>query len=128
MPKKKRATIGETSENANDDSPIDFEQAVADVESIVAKLESGELGLTDSLQQYEIGIKRLKKCHALLEQAERRVTLLSGVDEDGQFTAESFEVGESHGDSAGGRTVRKSRPRGGSSPVEGSVDDLPGLF
>lgn len=126
MAKKKRKSVGDQDE-ANSDSPIDFEQALADVESIVGKLESGELGLTESLQQYEIAIKRLKQCHSLLEKAQRRVTLLSGIDEDGHTTEETFDVDEV--DSPGNKSLRKRRPPGeGGAAQRESVDDLPGLF
>ena len=49
----------------------------------MAKLESGELGLTESLEEYETGIKQLKRCHTLLDAAEQRVSLLSGFDAEG---------------------------------------------
>lgn len=61
----------------------DFEKSVEEIEQIVAKLESGELNLTDSLSNYELGIKRLKQCHQILEAAEQTVSLLSGFDADG---------------------------------------------
>ncbi len=129
MAKKKRKAVGDKDERPGVDSSIDFEQALADVESIVGKLESGELGLTDSLQQYERGIKRLKQCHALLRQAERRVTLLSGVDDEGNPITEAFDVDENGGVSSGSRKSAKKRPpRGGGPDTQDSVDDLPGLF
>ena len=81
MAKKKAAS--------SKDAP-NFEEAIATIETIVAKLESGELDLTDSLQQYEVGIKRLRQCHEILEKAEQKVTLLSGFDADGNPVTESM--------------------------------------
>lgn len=69
--------------SAGGDSVLTYEAAVAEVESIVRKLESGDLDLTESLSQYELGIKRLKECHQILEAAEHKVRLLSGFDADG---------------------------------------------
>ena len=42
-----------------------------------------ELGLGESLACYEEGVKLLKLCYNLLEQAERKIELLSGVDAEG---------------------------------------------
>ena len=47
---------------------------------IVGELESGKLGLSDALARYEQGVKHLKACQQLLERAERKIELLSGVD------------------------------------------------
>jgi exodeoxyribonuclease VII small subunit len=66
-----------------DDVASCFEDSLAELESIVAELESGKLGLSDALARYEHGIKHLKACQQLLERAERRIELLSGVDADG---------------------------------------------
>ncbi|MFG0262766.1 MAG: exodeoxyribonuclease VII small subunit [Novipirellula sp. JB048] len=73
---------------------IDFEEAVSEVQTIVDNLESGELGLSESLQQYELGIQRLNQCQGLLAAAERKVTLLSGFDADGNPVTETFAGGE----------------------------------
>ncbi len=62
---------------------LDYESAMKQVESIVRALESGELDLTESLDQYEQGIGRLKDCHEILEAAEQKISLLSGFDADG---------------------------------------------
>ena len=123
MAKKKSAAA----KKAASGSGPDFETALAEVQQIVERLESGELGLTDSLEQYEIGIKRLKQCHALLEQAERRVTLLSGIDEDGNPFGEQFEIEENKG-SARKTSQPKKRRRSTEGGSQASVDDLPGLF
>ena len=60
------------------DSTIkDFEAAIAELESIVKKLEDGDLSLEQSLGLYERGVTLSKFCHARLEDAERRIELLS---------------------------------------------------
>jgi exodeoxyribonuclease VII small subunit len=68
-----------------------FEESLQELERIVDELEAGELGLGDALDAYELGIKHLKVCHKLLEGAERRIELLSGVDANGNAISEPFE-------------------------------------
>ena len=56
----------------------DFEAAIGELESIVKKLEEGgDLPLEESLKLYERGVTLSKFCHARLEDAERRIELLS---------------------------------------------------
>ena len=60
------------------DSTIkDFEAAIAELETIVKKLEEGDLPLETSLQLYERGVQLSRFCHAQLEQAEKRVEILN---------------------------------------------------
>ena len=60
------------------DSTIkDFEAAIAELETIVKKLEEGDLPLETSLQLYERGVQLLRFCHAQLEQAEKRIEILN---------------------------------------------------
>jgi exodeoxyribonuclease VII small subunit len=55
----------------------DFEAAIAELDSIVKKLEEGDLPLEQSLALYERGVQLSRFCHAQLEQAERRIEILS---------------------------------------------------
>ena len=55
----------------------DFEAAIAELEAIVKKLEEGDLSLEQSLSLYERGVTLSKFCHARLEDAERRIEILS---------------------------------------------------
>ena len=55
----------------------DFEAAIAELESIVKKLEEGDLPLEQSLALYERGVQLSRFCHARLEDAERRIELLN---------------------------------------------------
>jgi exodeoxyribonuclease VII small subunit len=63
--------------------PIDFEKALQRLEEIVHDLEEGKIGLNDSLAHYEEGVKLLRQSYELLQRAERRIELLSGVDAEG---------------------------------------------
>lgn len=55
----------------------DFEAAIAELETIVKKLEEGDLALETSLQLYERGVQLSRFCHAQLEQAEKRIEILN---------------------------------------------------
>jgi exodeoxyribonuclease VII small subunit len=59
-----------------DDKQPTFEQALAQLEQIVQKLERGELALEESLKLYEDGIRLSRLCHGKLEQAEGRIEVL----------------------------------------------------
>lgn len=50
-----------------------FEEAMKELESIVAKLEKGDISLEDSIAAYEKGELLKKRCEALLKQAEARI-------------------------------------------------------
>jgi exodeoxyribonuclease VII small subunit len=60
-----------------DTSIKDFEAAIAELESIVKKLEEGDLALEQSLALYERGVQLSRFCHQRLEDAERRIEILS---------------------------------------------------
>jgi exodeoxyribonuclease VII small subunit len=55
----------------------DFEAAIAELESIVKKLEEGDLALETSLELYERGVQLSRFCHARLEDAEKRIEVLN---------------------------------------------------
>ncbi|MCI0331977.1 MAG: exodeoxyribonuclease VII small subunit [Planctomycetes bacterium] len=74
-----------------DECVASFEESLEELEKIVAELEGGKLGLSDALARYEQGVKHLKSCQQLLERAERKIELLSGVDADGNPIAQPFE-------------------------------------
>ena len=55
------------------------------------ELEEGRCGLAESLARYEEGVKLLKQCHAQLQQAERRIEVLTGVDAAGNPVTQPFD-------------------------------------
>jgi exodeoxyribonuclease VII small subunit len=55
----------------------DFEAAIAELETIVKKLEEGDLQLEKSLELYERGVQLSRFCHARLEDAEKRIEILN---------------------------------------------------
>ncbi len=58
---------------ADIDPGMAFEQALAEVESIVDRLEAGEIGLEDALAQYERGVGLINLCRARLDNAQQKV-------------------------------------------------------
>ncbi|MHC4878311.1 MAG: exodeoxyribonuclease VII small subunit [Planctomycetota bacterium] len=69
-----------------------FEEAVAELQQIVGALEDGSLPLEESMSQFERGVRLLKNCYQVLEQAEQRIEILTGVDEDGTVQTEPFDA------------------------------------
>ena len=55
----------------------DFEAAIAELETIVKKLEEGDLALEQSLALFERGVQLSRFCHTRLEEAERRIEILN---------------------------------------------------
>jgi len=50
-----------------------FEEALGQIESIIEQIESGEIGLEQSLAEYERGVLLINHCRAKLGQAQQRV-------------------------------------------------------
>lgn len=63
-------------------APADFEQALAELESLVERMEQGELSLEASLQEFERGIALARQCQQALQQAEQKVRMLTGGGEE----------------------------------------------
>lgn len=68
----------------------DFESALAELDTIVKKMEEGDLTLETSMELYERGLHLSRFCHATLETAERRVELLN---ERGEVRAAPASLG-----------------------------------
>ena len=72
-----------------DTQPQSFEDALTELESLVATLEQGELTLEQSLAAFERGVKLSRTCQKALDSAEQRVRILTGESPDAE--AEPFE-------------------------------------
>lgn len=55
----------------------DFESGLKELENLVHALESGELPLNESLQKFERGVELYKNCRVTLDQAEKKIKILS---------------------------------------------------
>lgn len=58
-----------------------FEESVAQLEQIVAAIESGQIGLEESLAKYEQGMELVKRCRGILDRAEKRIEQLTETKE-----------------------------------------------
>jgi exodeoxyribonuclease VII small subunit len=54
----------------------EFEKSLAELETLVERMESGELSLEDSMRQFERGIQLARSCQAALKEAELKVQKL----------------------------------------------------
>jgi exodeoxyribonuclease VII small subunit len=74
-----------------DDTIKDFEAAIAELESLVKKLEEGDIPLETSLKLYERGVHLSRFCHSRLEDAERRIEVLN---ERGELATAPSSIGD----------------------------------
>lgn len=68
---------------------LKFEEALKKLESIVEGLEQGKISLEDSLKKYEEGIKLAKFCSEKLDEAEKKIEILSR-DSSGKVKKQPF--------------------------------------
>jgi exodeoxyribonuclease VII small subunit len=72
-------------------SDITFEEALERLEQIVNQLEAGKLPLEDSLKVFEEGVGLARRCARYLEEAEKRIELLTR-DESGLLRTEPLAL------------------------------------
>ncbi len=58
--------------------PTDFEEALAELEALAARMSAGDMGLDESLAAYERGVALARVCQQRLEAADRQVSVLQG--------------------------------------------------
>jgi exodeoxyribonuclease VII small subunit len=76
--------------NANPISAMPFETALNELETIVRKLEQGDIPLDDSIKAYERGVELKKHCQAKLKDAQVKIEQIS-VDPDGIVKTKPFD-------------------------------------
>ena len=74
----------------NNSKPNTFESSLEELERIVRELEQGELTLEKSLELFEQGVKLSRECQERLNQAERRIEMLTR-DNQGRAIVTAFE-------------------------------------
>lgn len=74
MPRKKSATL--------------FEDALAELEQLVERMEQGDITLEESLKSFERGVTLTRTCQKALQEAEQKVQIL--LEKNGQQTLEPF--------------------------------------
>jgi exodeoxyribonuclease VII small subunit len=72
---------------------VNLEKALADLESLVDELESGDLPLDKAMQKFEEGIRLTRSCQAALKEAEQKVEILL-KSAGGEEALEEFEPGD----------------------------------
>jgi exodeoxyribonuclease VII small subunit len=63
---------------------LSFEDALSELESLVERMEQGELSLEDSLASFERGIALTRTCQQALKDAEQKVEILTREDPDAE--------------------------------------------
>ena len=81
------------------ESKVDFEATLKELESLIKQMESGELGLEESLTAFERGVRLTRRCQAALKQAELRVQALSADNDFKDLDPETLTEGKQPGDS-----------------------------
>jgi exodeoxyribonuclease VII small subunit len=76
---------------ASADETKPFEQSLADLEGIVAKLEAGDLPLEESLDLFEKGIRLSRTCRERITEAERRIEVLMR-ESNGDLAARELKI------------------------------------
>ena len=69
------------SDGKSEKKPDNFEAALAELETLVSRMEDGDLSLEESLSAFENGIKLTRQCQQALEQAELKVQKLSQTED-----------------------------------------------
>jgi exodeoxyribonuclease VII small subunit len=69
---------------ANSPQAASFEAGLAELGELVSRLESGGLGLSESIAAYERGVALLRRLHEELAVAEAKVSTLVRIDEQGR--------------------------------------------
>lgn len=72
------------------DQTFDFEGSLKEMEALVARMEQGDIGLEESLRQFERGIELTRACQKALQDAEQKVKKL--IEKNGNVEFEPFET------------------------------------
>ncbi|MFM7138118.1 MAG: exodeoxyribonuclease VII small subunit, partial [Planctomycetota bacterium] len=96
-----------------------FEASLGQLAELVAKLESGGLGLSESIDAYERGVALLRRLHEELARAEERVSVLVRIDDEGRPVLAPHDAAESAAEQPATRRGGRSR--------SGRTKSLPGM-
>jgi exodeoxyribonuclease VII small subunit len=117
-PKQKKGADAEQAQS--------FESALTDLQQVVEDLETGRLGLEESLSRFEHGTALLRSCYARLNQAEQRVEILTASDGDELTTAPLDATSTAHTSSVNPGTRGSSQTA--SADSDDSQDEEKSLF
>ncbi len=72
----------DTKSNEKNKNDFNFEEKLRELEQLVTRMEDGNLGLEESLEAFENGVKLVRDCQQALEAAEQKVKVLTSAEGD----------------------------------------------
>ncbi len=78
----------------NQQPPKTFEDAIAELEKILSEIESGNVGLEESLTRYERGTFLIQHCRGVLASAEKQIEQITKTPEGNLTTQPAEEKSE----------------------------------
>lgn len=112
-------------QSSNSDQTASFEESLAALSETVMRLESGALGLSDSIAAYERGVTILRRLHDELAAVEERVKLLVRIDDEGRPVLGPLP--HDTGDKTTAPAAKKPGSRAASAPKTSRAKTLPGM-
>ena len=82
----------------SDQQALDFEQTLRELESVVERLERGDLPLEEALRVFERGVDLTRQCQGALRSAQQRVDAV--MKRNGELEPEPFSVSDTARDGA----------------------------
>lgn len=79
---------------------LSFEQAIDQLNQIVSRIEMGQVPLQESLEQYEKGMKLIRYCRGILQDAEKRIEMISAKEEQKPAESDESDSKDKDGDSS----------------------------
>ena len=110
-----------------DVAPLSFEAALEALTGVVAQLESGGLGLSESIAAYERGVALLRRLHEELAAVEARVNVLVRIDEEGRPVFATGESTDGDVEVQPSDSPQSARPRPSRVASRGRARRLPGM-
>lgn len=98
------------------ETTLKFEDALEQVESIIEQIESGQVGLEESIAQYEQGMKLLSRCQTILSSAQKRIAELT-TDSQGRLRSPSDTMQQDEADAS------EASDAGGNETIDEPLDD-----
>lgn len=81
--------MGKAEKQSDEEEEVSFEEALANLEEIIQRMESGEAPLDSLVTHYQTGVKMLKLCREKIEGAEMKIKQVQR--KDGEFIEKDFE-------------------------------------
>lgn len=105
-----------------------FEESLQELQQIINDLEDGALGLEESMRRFETGVTLLRTCYQILERAEQKIEVLTGLDREGNVITTAFDASASFDQASQQAGKRRSRPAAEESGDEHDDDGDGTLF